>query len=117
MVSPAGPRVVIPQAYPLWVTWYSGVSTREPESWADLVDMTDDEVDAMVREEGAFLVVAWEYEPDTVPEPIVAEIGRGEGMAHIGLTADEAIAKARAAAHLNRKQAKQWLRAREQGQL
>jgi hypothetical protein len=71
---------------------------------------TDEEIeDALKGDYPAHLVIAWEYMPDTVPQPLVPNIGRDEGTAYFGTTPEMVVEQVRDAMRLERDKARELL--------
>ncbi|MET7668190.1 hypothetical protein [Micromonospora luteifusca] len=113
MSTADGKLFVTPQAYPLWVAWFEP-TRMERESREDLdvvAGMTDDELNTSVRENSPpYLVIAWEYIPGHVPEPVVPEIGQGSGRPFFGASADEVCEQVRHAARRDRDLVRDFLK-------
>ncbi|RQW99444.1 hypothetical protein [Micromonospora globispora] len=102
-----------PQAYPLWIAWFdpTQLDRQHRSDLEAMADMTDDELDMLVRDTSPpHLVVAWEHIPDSVPQPVVPEIGRDSGTAFLGLTKEEVFEQVRFAAQQDRNSIRRFLK-------
>lgn len=82
---------VVTQSYPLYVAWFARYSARdERETLEDFARLTVQQMRVQEsRNCEIHLVIAWEITPDTVPTPIVPDIGRDSGTPVYGLEKHE----------------------------